>query len=165
MYRRFFSRCFFFAAVLLVTGTAVVGSTSGRPLNGITIMLDPGHGGADPGAVGPTGLRESETNLRVAKYLRQLLEADGATVLMTRETDVFLSLAERVEAARQNNPDLFISIHHNASMSPVYHNRAEVYYNALDRGLPAITSSMISDQFVNHGLVSVSNVIPGGFYV
>ncbi|HQB83035.1 MAG TPA: N-acetylmuramoyl-L-alanine amidase, partial [Candidatus Rifleibacterium sp.] len=80
-----------------------------KPLKGISILLDPGHGGADPGAVGPTGLKESDVNLRVARYLRDLLRADGAEVKMTREKDTALSLGERVAMAEKLKPDLFVS--------------------------------------------------------
>lgn len=148
--------------LLLVTGGY---AQSHNPLKGITIMLDPGHGGADPGAVGPTGLKESDVNLRVARYLMMLLEADGARVIMTRETDVFLSLGQRIEKAQQHSPDLFVSIHHNASLSPVTENRSEVYFNAMDHGISRKVSEKMMWELFQNGFGEESVIIPGGFFV
>lgn len=136
-----------------------------RPLEGYKIMLDPGHGGVDPGAVGPTGLKESDANLRVARYLYRLLEADGAQVVMTRYSDKFISLQDRVAKAENYCPDLFVSIHHNASLSRIEENKAEVYFNALDRGVPLRMAEEISSRLEEDGIAGSSSVIPGGFYV
>lgn len=86
------------------------------PLTGITIMLDPGHGGSDPGATGPLGLKypEKMINLNTAIKLKAELEKLGAAVLMTRETDKDVTLDERLTASRNARPDLFISIHANS---------------------------------------------------
>jgi len=88
----------------------------GSPLTGITIMLDPGHGGSDTGAIGPLGLKYAEEtiNLNTALKLRNELEALGAKVLMTRTKDVTLSLADRLAASRSALPDMFLSIHANS---------------------------------------------------
>lgn len=80
-----------------------------------TIAIDPGHGGKDPGAVGPRGLTEKEVNLDIARQLRRLLQSAGVRVVLTRDRDVFVSLEERTAIANINNADLFISIHANAS--------------------------------------------------
>lgn len=87
-----------------------------RPLTGITIMLDPGHGGSDPGAVGPLGWRyfEKAINLNTALKFKTELESLGATVLMTRTGDTALTLDERLTASRNAKPDMFISIHANS---------------------------------------------------
>jgi N-acetylmuramoyl-L-alanine amidase len=82
-----------------------------------TIVLDPGHGGKDPGAMGKKGLKEKDITLAVAKAVKPLLEARGYKVLMTRNTDVFVELPARTAFANQRNADLFISIHTNASRS------------------------------------------------
>lgn len=136
-----------------------------NPLTGVTVLLDPGHGGTDPGAVGPTGLKESETNLRVARYLRDLLKADGAKVEMTREKDVALTLGERVEMAKKIMPDLFVSIHHNASLSPTKKNRSEIYYNAMDQGLSHLAGQRMIKELESYGFGEESLFIPGGFFV
>ena len=80
-----------------------------------TIVIDPGHGGRDPGAVGPTGLTEKDVTLDVAKRLKRRLERDyGYTILMTREDDRKMSLHQRVDFTKEHDADLFISIHVNA---------------------------------------------------
>lgn len=77
------------------------------------IVIDPGHGGKDPGAV-RANLQEKTVNLDIALRLKQLLEAKGHQVVMTRASDVFLSLEARVNKSNQAKPDIFISIHANA---------------------------------------------------
>ena len=79
------------------------------------IMIDPGHGGKDPGAIGKSGLQEKEAVLDIAQRLKKLLEAAGVKVMMTRKDDTFISLQERTEIASRSRADLFISIHANAS--------------------------------------------------
>ncbi len=80
------------------------------------IIIDPGHGGEENGAVGPQGLREKDVVLSVATKLRDLLELDGRVrVIMTRDTDKTLTLEERANIANFEGGDLFISIHANAS--------------------------------------------------
>ena len=88
-----------------------------RPLAGKVIYVDAGHGGDDPGALGPYGALkgyESELNLRLADKLKEELEARGATVRMTRTEDVYLSLDDRAEMIKQESPDLSISVHQNS---------------------------------------------------
>ncbi|MDF2590869.1 MAG: hypothetical protein K0S75_335 [Clostridia bacterium] len=87
-----------------------------QPLLGITIMLDPGHGGSDPGAIGPLGLKypEKTINLNTALKTKTELEKLGAVVLMTRDTDKDVTLDERLTASRNAKPDMFISIHANS---------------------------------------------------
>lgn len=85
------------------------------------IVLDPGHGGGDSGAVGVGGVREKLVVLAFAKRLLYVLQKKaGIKAYLTRDEDIFLSLAQRVEAARQLNADLFISLHadHNDAASP-----------------------------------------------
>jgi N-acetylmuramoyl-L-alanine amidase len=79
------------------------------------IVLDPGHGGKDPGAIGPTGLQEKDVNLALARALRDLLTGKGYDVFLTRETDVFVPLEARPAFARDHGADLFISLHCNAN--------------------------------------------------
>ncbi|TWI59817.1 N-acetylmuramoyl-L-alanine amidase [Halalkalibacter nanhaiisediminis] len=87
------------------------GSTS---LAGKVIVVDPGHGGKDPGAVA-NGVREKDVVLSVGLKLKRKLEAAGATVVMTRSTDVFIELSQRAAIANNRNADAFISIHANAA--------------------------------------------------
>jgi N-acetylmuramoyl-L-alanine amidase len=85
----------------------------------IIVALDPGHGGEDPGAVGPTGLREKDVVLAVALALRDKLNArPGMRVMMTRDADFFVPLQDRVRKARRVRADLFVSIHADAFFKP-----------------------------------------------
>jgi N-acetylmuramoyl-L-alanine amidase len=79
------------------------------------IVIDAGHGGRDPGTIGMTGLREKDVNLDIAKRLTKLLVSCGAQVVMTRNTDTFIPLAQRAEIANNSRADIFISIHSNAN--------------------------------------------------
>ena len=80
------------------------------------IVVDPGHGGHDPGAVGPSGLQEKEVVLAIGLKLRELLRDElGLDVVMTRSTDVFIPLEERTAIANKVNADLFLSVHANAA--------------------------------------------------
>ena len=87
---------------------------SDRPLQGITILLDPGHGGEEAGAKGPTGYPEKKANLIISKLLETELKELGAKVYLTRREDRYVSLEERVAAINKIKPDLALSIHHNA---------------------------------------------------
>lgn len=103
-----------------------------RYLEGITVCIDPGHGG-DASQIGykrgPSGNRESESNLRLSRYLRDFLTACGAKVLMTRDSDKDVPLTHRTAIANQHQADIFISIHHN--WSPRYTSQATtIWYHA-----------------------------------
>ena len=83
------------------------------------IVIDPGHGGHDPGSIGRGGLQEKDLVLDVALRLEKLVRAElGADVLMTRSTDVFIPLEERTAIANSREADLFLSIHANSSRNP-----------------------------------------------
>ncbi len=87
-----------------------------------TIVLDPGHGGSDPGTRNVAlGLAEKDMVLDVARRLRELLEADGYRVILTREDDRFVSLEQRARIANRTDADLFISIHFNAVEDSAVH--------------------------------------------
>lgn len=108
-------------------GNAV--EVTGTALSGATIVLDPGHGGDEPGAVGPGGTTEKAVNLAIARETKRLLEAEGATVVLTRTGDYRITLASRAAIAQALHPAMFISIHHNAE--PDQHRTtpgAETYY-------------------------------------
>lgn len=88
----------------------------GRP---ILIALDPGHGGEDPGAIGPGGTREKDVVLQIAKRLQKLIDAQpNMRAYMTRDNDFFVPLQVRVQKARRVKADLFISIHADAWIKP-----------------------------------------------
>ena len=96
-----------------------------------TIVIDPGHGGKDPGTIAGSGLQEKQVVLDIAKRLERLLESDGfSSVCLTREDDTFIPLEDRTEFANKKGADVFVSIHANSCK-----NRStrgiETYYLAL----------------------------------
>ncbi len=93
------------------------------------IVIDPGHGGIDPGAVGKKGLYENDANLVIAKYLDRLIKDSlGIKIIMTREKDIYLSLKARTSIANSNSADLFVSIHCNASAKSSKMKGFETYF-------------------------------------
>jgi N-acetylmuramoyl-L-alanine amidase len=85
----------------------------------IVIAIDPGHGGEDPGAVGPSGLKEKDVVLAIGLKLRERLNSNPKIrVMMTRDADFFVPLGERVRKARRVQADLFVSIHADAFITP-----------------------------------------------
>ena len=85
----------------------------------VVIALDPGHGGEDPGAIGPSGLREKDVVLAIALKLRDRLNSvSGMRAMLTRDADFFVPLHERVRKARRVQADLFVSIHADAFITP-----------------------------------------------
>ena len=97
------------------------------------VVLDAGHGGKDPGAIGPTGLQEKEVTLAAAKELKAKLEATGRySVRMIRDADVFVELEDRTEMTRDMDADLFISLHADAGSSPTL--RGASVYTLNERG-------------------------------
>jgi N-acetylmuramoyl-L-alanine amidase len=89
-------------------------SPVGTPILGANVVIDPGHGGKEPGAVGPTGLVEKDVNLDISLDVQQLLEAEGAHVVVTRPSDYYSTIQNRAEIALALHPQVFLSIHHNA---------------------------------------------------
>ncbi len=114
-------------------------ATSSRPLSpdGLPVVprgrykvvIDPGHGGPDPGAVGIGGLRETDIVLDVGLQVAQLLQARGVQVLLTRTSEVDVDLPPRVSLANNSSADVFVSIHANAlSMARPDVNGVETFY-------------------------------------
>lgn len=112
-------------------GRAVVITLADRlsGLNGRLILIDPGHGGTDGGAVG-NGLIEKDINLDIALRLRALLEAQGATVVMTRSSDSRVELLERSQMANLLLPDVVVCIHANSVISEGPNGTETYYFNA-----------------------------------
>jgi N-acetylmuramoyl-L-alanine amidase len=104
-----------------------------NPLQGRTIIVDAGHGGRDPGAIGPGNIHEKDVVLEISKILGSMLEdrGRGAKVIMTRNEDVYIDISERIDSGIRHNTDLFISIHANAHAVGAdavnYHGHMTIY--------------------------------------
>jgi N-acetylmuramoyl-L-alanine amidase len=108
------------------------------------IVIDPGHGGHDPGAVGPTGVREEDMTLSAAQVLADILRSRGYAVTLTRNDDVYLKHEDRIEIARRQQADLFMSLHADA-LSDRSVRGASVYTLSEDR------SSRMADEVTSTG--------------
>lgn len=97
-----------------ITLSLMKGKIKDRKISNL-ILLDPGHGGFDPGAVGPSGLTEKDVNLAVALLTAEILQREGYNVMLTRNDDRFISLKDRVEMANSLEAMLFVSIHSNSA--------------------------------------------------
>jgi N-acetylmuramoyl-L-alanine amidase len=115
---------------VVVTPCGNEATVTGTPLTGAHVVLDPGHGGSEPGAVSPDGsLRESDVNLVIAQRAAETLRQLGAVVVLTRETDVRVTVSSRALLATTLRPAAFISIHHNAEPEgPSGTPGSEVYF-------------------------------------
>jgi len=89
-------------------------STRPLPRGRVVVVIDPGHGGKDPGAIGIGGVREKDIILPIGKRVAEILQQNGVQVIMTRSSDYFVSLPGRVQLAEKANADVFVSIHANA---------------------------------------------------
>ena len=142
-------------------------------IGGKTIVLDPGHGGSDPGAIGPTGLQEKQVTLPIAEYLKSILEAKGAKVILTRTTDVDVygphasgvdELQARVNVANGNRADAFISIHINSFSNPNVGGIATYYFDGSDQSKKL--ASAVQGQIAEHsGFNGDRGIQPGNLYV
>jgi len=115
---------------------------TGRRYTIDTVVIDPGHGGKDPGAIGRYGLKEKDLVLEISKLLKKELEGSGIKVILTRDRDVFIPLGRRASIANENEADFFISVHANAFRSRRIRG-FEVYYlsEATDDNARAIAAS------------------------
>ncbi len=109
------------------------------PISNKTIVIDPGHGGSDPGKTGVSGLNEKDINLEISKKLKQYLEQGGANVIITRDTDTSLGsgkssdMKSRVTIDGIEKADIFISIHQNAYPSEKVWGGQVFYYKDSDK--------------------------------
>jgi N-acetylmuramoyl-L-alanine amidase len=118
-------------------------------LSGKIIIIDAGHGGTDPGAVGVTGLREKDVILDVSLRVADSLRAHGAKVILTRDTDIFIPLSQRVTIAETAGADLFVSIHANAHPDPKI-GGIETYYfqNKASANKSSVLASLLQGELV-----------------
>lgn len=120
------------------------------------IVLDPGHGGRDPGA-NYVGYKESDIALEISLKIRDKLRAKGVTVLMTRDTDKYVSLGERTNYANEMNADIAISVHINSTISSAVSGVETIYYDKPeDKRLARVLQGALvsSTGFPNRGIVN-----------
>ena len=128
-------------------------ATPGTPNRPLLIALDPGHGGEDPGAIGPGGTREKDVVLNIARRLKRLIDSQpNMRTYLTRDSDFFVPLQVRVQKARRVKADLFISIHCNSAVridaegSETYHFPDSVKGRQLARCLQfCMTDAMLTE--------------------
>ncbi len=114
-----------------------------------TIVVDAGHGGKDPGSIGQTGVKEKDVTLSAAKQLRSVLKARGYKVILTRNGDTYPELEDRIEKARGENADLFLSIHADAATTQDI--RGASVYTLSDKGSARMANQVRSEgHFVLH---------------
>lgn len=107
------------------------------------IVIDPGHGGNDSGTIGASGTYEKDLALYTASLLKDKLENAGATVILTRESDTYVSLEARVQIANAYRPDAFISIHYDSADQTEIQGITQYYYHSSQKGLAeSINKSM-----------------------
>jgi N-acetylmuramoyl-L-alanine amidase len=123
----------------------------------IIVAIDPGHGGEDPGAIGPTGLREKDVVLSVALKLRDRINAvPGMRAMLTRDADFFVPLQERVRKARRVQADLFVSIHADAFFKP--HARGASVFALSQNGASSSAARWMADRENAADLVGGVNI-------
>lgn len=120
-----------------------------KPLNEVTIVLDPGHGGKDPGAAG-NGMREKDVVLDISKRAKKYFQGTPINIQLTRETDVFLELQERVSFAKRHQADMFISVHANAFNGKA--SGLETYYYSAARNANVTESRALATYIQNRML-------------
>lgn len=133
----------------LVAGNARVPATKASPakpeMRPVTVALDPGHGGEDPGAIGKRGTREKDVVLAIGRHLQKILDAEsGMRAMLTRDDDYFVPLAQRVQKARRVNADLFISIHADAFRES--HARGSSVFALSDRGATSAAAKWLAQK-------------------
>lgn len=126
-------------------------------LSRLTIAVDAGHGGSNPGAVGMTGVLEKDLNLSMALKLRTILLKTGAKVIMTRDSDKSINNSARLKWLKAQNPDILVSIHCNASRNPMVQGASTYYRHQSYRPV----SLHIYAEMRKLGLADFGNV--GGF--
>lgn len=135
-------------------------STESAKIKKAILVIDPGHGGEDPGAIGYQGLKEKDIVLRIAKELKAVIEKSNPTiqVILTRDGDYFIPLQERVKIAHKHEADLFVSLHINASKKK-YIEGTSVYYisetGATDKAADLLAARENSSDLM--GGISLSN--------
>jgi N-acetylmuramoyl-L-alanine amidase len=156
----------------ILGGTGAISSSIEQQLKTLknkTVVIDAGHGGQDPGAIGPTGIKEKDVNLAVALKLGPLLQAQGINVVYTRVDDnipwttVTNDLQMRCDIANKANADFFISIHSNSSDSSLPYG-TETYYTTQKPSDSSVAQIIQSNLVAQNGL-SNRGIKTANYYV
>lgn len=156
-----------------ITGKGAKGAgVDATGMKSLVVVLDPGHGGSDPGAQA-NGIVEKTVNLKIAQYCKEELEQyAGVTVYMTRNDDTYLTLAERAQVAIDKKADVFVSLHNNSNTSSTP-NGANVYYpnsnynatcGATGQALADVILSKLTDLGLASGGIHIRNSENGTKY-
>ena len=123
--------------VIDLGAAAQPGQPAAGPRGPLVVAIDPGHGGSDPGAIGPTGVREKDAVLAIAQHLRALLVRQRIDVVMVRDADVFVPLDDRARIAARAGATVYISIHANAAVDTNVNGTQVFYLTAQSASLAA----------------------------
>lgn len=135
-----------------------VDQAQAKSLSEATILVDPGHGGSDPGATALDGASyEKDYTLTTAQELKAALEAAGAKVLMTRSDDSSVELADRVQQSNQGQVDVFISLHFDSSPGEGLHGITTYAYHDTDLGLANAVNNYLTNISINNNGVRFGN--------
>lgn len=148
-------------ATKTVPGKKAKTTTTATAQRMIIVALDPGHGGEDPGAIGPRGTKEKDIVLSIAKLVRQRINAaqingNPMRAFMTRDADFFVPLGTRVSKARRVQADLFISIHADAFTKPSAHGAS--VFALSEKGASSTTARWLADKENQSDLIGGLNV-------
>ncbi len=124
-----------------------------KPLSGLRVLLDAGHGGNESGAIGPLGARglyEKDINLSIALNTRKYLRALGATVIMTRTSDTAVSLTERANLIRKEKPDIAVSIHNNSMDVTADYSKHKGFLTLYSQAGSKATAGFIQEEMVKN---------------
>ncbi len=163
-YRNFSAN--WYEATVYLNGKATLGYIHKNHVNSIQgkrIVLDPGHGGNDPGAIA-NGLIEKNLNLDIALKTKNLLERAGATVIMTRTNDIFITLQNRALIANTSNADIFISIHNNA-FNGIANGTETFWHGRNERANSIRLANSLQNAVVSKAGTTNRRVAEGNFHV
>ncbi|WP_417899465.1 SH3 domain-containing protein [Bacillus haimaensis] len=137
--------------IVTIKGQAptVTRAGSEQYLRNKVIVIDPGHGGKDVGAIGVQGTYEKDLTLRTSRLLQDKLKAAGATVYLTRQNDSFVSLPARARTANHHGADVFISVHYDSIEDPSVTGTTTFYYGGADQQLA---------DYVHQSLIQLTNL-------
>jgi N-acetylmuramoyl-L-alanine amidase len=144
-----------FAAFALKPKTASFSAPVGALERTITVMIDPGHGGTDDGALAPDGTKEKDINLSIAKKIQKLNPYKNIIIMLSRDDDKTIGVRDRVEFAKKSNIDAYISIHANTngpsdtrpSGIELYVSRKPQTYAAYTRLLASLVAGELSKNY------------------